>query len=142
MLLTGRADSRRRVHMATLDDLLAELSGVLMQLDDVPAGSVERHRLERRRDELREHLRGVDLDARRPTAELLEEHASLAARLRAAKKERVKKVTTKYLGATQTVGGGVEPAEINKMLDERNRVDELQQRFDHLTEILHERGAL
>jgi hypothetical protein len=128
--------------VTTLDELLAELSRVLTQLDSVPPGSEEQDRLERRRDELREHLRGVDLDAQRPTAELLEEHSRLTARLRTAEKERVKKVGTKYLGATQTVGGGVEPVAINKMLDEGNRVEELQQRLDHLTAILDQRGAL
>lgn len=127
--------------MTTLDELLAELSRILTELDGLAPGE-ERDRLERRRDELRDHLRSIDLDAQRPTAELLEEHARLAARLRTAKKERVKKVTTKYLGATQTVGGGVEPTEINKMLDERNRVEELERRFAHLTGILEERGAL
>ena len=128
--------------MTKLDDLLAELSRVLLQLDGLPVDAGGRAELEQRREQLRSALRSVDLDAQRPTSELLEEHARLTVRLRAAGKERVKKVTTKYLGATQTVGGGVEPEEINRMLDERNRVDELEERLTHLTEILEERGAL
>ena len=128
--------------MTKLDDLLAELSRILVDLEALPPEAAERTDLERRRDELRSSLRSVDLDAQRPTAELLEEHARLTARLRAAGTDRVKKVTTKYLGATQTVGGGVEPEEINRMLDERNRVDELEARLALLTEILEDRGAL
>ena len=128
--------------MTTLDDLLAELSRVLLELDDLPVDSPGRESLESRRDELRAALRSVDVDAQRPTAELLEEHARLDARLRSAGKDRVRKVGTKYLGATQTVGGGVEPAEINRMLDESNRVEELEERLAHLTDILQERGAL
>ena len=128
--------------MTRLDDLLAELSRVLLDLEALSPEAEGRAELEHRRDELRSSLRSVDFDAQRPTAELLEEHARLTARLRTAGKERVKKVTTKYLGATQTVGGGVEPEEINRMLDERNRVDELDTRLAHLTEILRERGAL
>lgn len=129
--------------MSTLEDLLAELSRVLSELDELPADAGQaRETLERRRDEVRERLRSVDMDAQRPTSELLEEHTRLRARLKAADKERVKKVTTKYLGATQTVGGGVEPEEINRLLDERNRVDELTERFEHLTALLEQRGAL
>ena len=128
--------------MTKLDDLLAELSRVLLELDALPPDDEERAALEQRRDDLRTSLRSIDPDAQRPTAELLEEHARLAARLHSAGKDRVKKVGTKYLGATQTVGGGVEPAEINRLLDERNRVDELEARLVHLTEILDGRGAL
>lgn len=129
--------------MSTLEDLLAELSRVLSELDELPADAGQaRETLERRRDEVRERLRSVDMDAQRPTSELVEEHTRLRARLKAADKERVKKVTTKYLGATQTVGGGVEPEEINRLLDERNRVDELTERFEHLTALLEQRGAL
>lgn len=127
--------------MTTLDELLAKLSGVLSALDEEPADPV-RSQLEKQRDELRETLRGLDIDQQRPTAELLEEHARLQARLKAARRERVKKVDTKYLGATQTVGGGVVPTRINRMIDEANRFDELADRFDHLTEILEGRGAL
>ena len=127
--------------MTTLDELLAKLSEVLSALAEEPADPV-RSQLEKQRDELRETLRGLDIDQQRPTAELLEEHARLQARLKAARGERVKKVDTKYLGATQTVGGGVVPTEINRMIDEANRFDELADRFDHLTEILEGRGAL
>ncbi len=129
--------------MSSFDELLAELSRVLLALDatdEADAGS--RARLEARRDELREVLREVDIDARRPTAELLEEHTRLEARLEAARNERVKKIHGKYLGATQTVGGGVVPTEINRMIDEGNRFDELLARFAQLTEILGSRGAL
>lgn len=127
--------------MITLDELLAELSQVLLRLEQEPEGE-PRTVLERRRDELREALRNLDVDGQRPTNELLEEHARLEARLKQARGERVTKAGTKYLGATQTVGGGVAPAEINRMIDEGNRVDELADRFDHLTEILESRGAL
>ena len=93
--------------MSSFDDLLAELSRVLLALDATDeADAAARARLEARRDELREVLREVDIDARRPTAELLEEHTRLEARLEAARNERVKKIHGKYLGATQTVGGG------------------------------------
>lgn len=127
--------------MTTLDEMLAELSQVLIALDDEtdPDARLE---LETRRDRLRDTLRTVDIDEQRPTSELLEEHGRLETRLKAARQERVKKVTTKYLGATQTVGGGVEPAEINRMIDEGNRFDELLERFEHLTEILEKREAL
>jgi len=127
--------------MTTLDELLAELSQVLLTLEREPEGEA-RTTLERRRDELREALRDLDIDQQRPTSELLEEHARLEARLKKARGERVKKTGTKYLGATQTVGGGVAPTEINRMIDEGNRFDELADRFDHLTEILESRGAL
>ncbi len=127
--------------MTTLDLMLAELSQVLIMLDD-EADADTRLELEARRDRLRQSLRGIDIDKQRPTAELLEEHARLNARLKAARQERVKKVTTKHLGATKTVGGGVVPTEINRMIDEGNRFDELLERFDHLTEILEERDAL
>jgi len=127
--------------MTTLDEMLAELSEVLLALDD--EGDAEtRIELEARRDRLREALRSLDIDQQRPTPELLEEHGRLAARLKSARGERVKKVTTKHLGATQTVGGGVVPAEINRMIDEGNRFEELLERFEHLTEILEGRGAL
>ena len=126
--------------MSTLDELLSELNLVLVALD--AADDATRPGLEQRRDAIREKLRTVDLDAQRPTSELQEEHARLAARLHAAKGERVKKVRTKYLGATQTVGGGVVPSEINRMLDEANRVEELEERFERLTHLLEERGAL
>lgn len=127
--------------MTTLDQKLAELSQVLIAIDGEtdPAASSE---LEARRDALREELRAVDIDEQRPTSELLEERARLEARLKAARKERVTKVTTKHLGATKTVGGGVEPVEINRMIDEGNRFDELLDRFDHLTAILEKRDAL
>jgi DNA-binding protein H-NS len=127
--------------MTTLDELLAELSQTLIKLEQEPAGDA-RATLERRRDELREALRDLDIDRQRPTSELLEEHSRLAARLKQARGERVKKVGTKYLGATQTVGGGVAPTQINRMIDEGNRFDDLADRFDHLTEILESRGAL
>lgn len=129
--------------MSSLDQLLAELSQVIVELDELDETDVDdRQRLEARRDELREVLRGVDIDQQRPTSELLEEHSRLAARLAAARGERVKKTGTKYLGGTQTVGGGVVPEEINRMIDEGNRFDELLARFDHLTEILESRDAL
>lgn len=128
--------------MSRLDELLAKLSGVILELDQLPAGDERRAELEARRDELRDRLRSIDMDAQRPTSELLEEHTRLQARLKSAGKDRVKKVTTKYLGATQTVGGGVEPSEINRMLDERNRVEELTARLERLTAILEARGAL
>jgi DNA-binding protein H-NS len=127
--------------MITLDELLAELSQILLKLEEAPEGEA-RSTLEQRRDELREALRNLDIDRQRPTGELLEEHSRLAARLKQARKERVKKVGTKYLGATQTVGGGVAPTEINRMIDEGNRLDELADRFDHLTDILESRDAL
>ena len=127
--------------MTTLDAMLAELSEVLLALDD-EAETETRLELEARRDRLREALRSVDIDQQRPTSELLEEHGRLEARLKAARRERVKKVTTKHLGATQTVGGGVVPVEINRMIDEGNRFDDLLERFEHLTEILEGRGAL
>jgi uncharacterized protein (DUF433 family) len=127
--------------MTELDRLLASLSETLIALD-AETDPAERERLEAKRDELRETLRTVDIDKQRPTAELLEERARLEARLRTARGERVKKVPGKYLGATQTVGGGVVPENINRMIDEGNRFDELLERFDHLTEILTERDAL
>ena len=126
-----------------LDRLLAELSRVVVELDELAEGDdAARHDLETRRDELRELLRSVDIDRQRPTAELLEERNRLEARLTVARKERVKKTGTKYLGGTQTVGGGVVPHEINRKIDEANRVDELLARFEHLTEILESRDAL
>lgn len=126
--------------MSSLDTLLAELSQVIVQLAD--ATGDDRARLEARRDELRAALREIDFEASRPTAELLDEHARLAARLDAARKERVKKIPHKYLGATQTVGGGVEPEEINRLIDEGNRFEELLERYEHLDRILRSRGAL
>lgn len=51
----------------------------------------------------------------------------------------MKKTGTRYLGGTQTVGGGVVPTEINRMIDEGNRFDELLARFDRLTKILESR---
>jgi uncharacterized protein (DUF433 family) len=128
--------------MIELDRLLADLSQTLITLDEGVTDPGERERLEARRDELREALRSVDIDEQRPTSELLEERARLEARLRTARGERVTKVPYKYLGATQTVGGGVVPEEINRMIDEGNRFDELLERFDHLTEILTARDAL
>jgi len=128
--------------MTELDRLLADLSETLIALADGVDDADERSRLESRRDELREALRTVDIDKQRPTSELLEERARLEARLRTARGERVKKVPVKYLGATQTVGGGVVPEEINRMIDEGNRFDELLERFDHLTATLTERGVL
>ena len=127
--------------MKTLDEMLAELSQVLIALDD-ESDATARAELEAKRDRLRERLRSLDIDRQRPTSELLEEHGRLAARLKKARRERVKKVTTKHLGATQTVGGGVVPTEINRMIDEGNRFDDLLERFEHLTEILEGRGAL
>ena len=127
--------------MTTLDKMLAELSQVLVALDD-EVDTDARLELEARRDRLREVLRRIDIDEQRPTSELLEERSRLEARLKAARQERVKKVTTKHMGATKTVGGGVEPTEINRMIDEGNRFDELLDRFEHLTGILESRGAL
>ena len=127
--------------MKTLDEMLAALSQVLIALDD-ESDATARAELEAQRDRLRERLRSLDIDRQRPTSELLEEHGRLAARLKKARRERVKKVTTKHLGATQTVGGGVVPTEINRMIDEGNRFDDLLERFEHLTEILEGRGAL
>lgn len=127
--------------MSTLDALLAELSQTLMALDEETDPSLRRG-LEERRDRLRAELRSVDIDESRPTSELLEEHARLEARLKAARNERVKKVPGKYLGATRTVGGGIEPTEINRMIDEGNRFDELLARYEHLTTVLQSRGAL
>jgi len=129
--------------VTTLDDLLAELSDVLVALAETEGvDSDARVGLEERRDRLRQALRDIDIDQQRPTSELLEERTRLESRLHAARRERVKKVHGKYLGATQTVGGGVVPAEINRMIDEGNRFDELLDRFDHLTDILESRGAL
>ncbi|MGI9647726.1 MAG: hypothetical protein ACR2OI_04330 [Acidimicrobiia bacterium] len=127
--------------MKDLDRMLAELSETLIALEGA-ADPAERERLEARRDELRETLRSVNIDEQRPTSELLEERARLEARLTTARGERVKKVQAKYLGATQTVGGGVVPENINRMIDEGNRFDELLERYDHLTAILTERDAL
>ena len=124
----------------TLDELLAELSEVLLKLDE--AGEPERQVLENRRDELREFLRGIDVDAQRPTNELLAEYETLSRRLKVAEGERVKKTTGKYLGATQTVGGGVVPKKINDMIDAGNRIEELESRVTKLAEILEGRGAL
>jgi len=127
----------------SFDEMLAELSRVVVALDDLGDGDSDtRHALERRRDELRSILRGVDLDEHRPTAELVEERQRLETRLAAARDERVKKTGTKYLGGTQTVGGGVVPVEINRKIDEGNRFDELLARFERLTEILEARQAL
>lgn len=123
-----------------LDELLAELSMVLARLET--ADGPERLRLEVRRDELREFLRAIDIDAQRPTSELLAEHEILKARVARARRERVKKIPGKYLGATQTVGGGVEPKKINEMIDAGNRIEELEERLARLTALLSARGAL
>ena len=129
--------------MKELDQLLAELSQVLAAQAEIGDSDEQaRAGLEERRDRLRAVLRDLDPDEHRPTAELLEEHTRLEARLQAARKERVQKVPGKYLGSTQTVGGGLLPAEINRMIDEGNRFDELLERFHRLTEILQSRGEL
>ena len=129
--------------MSSLDQLLAELSQVLLALDEIDESDPDaRAGLEERRDRLRQMLRGVDVDEQRPTTELVEERTRLEARLEAARRERVRKVPGRYLGASQTVGGGVVPTEINRMIDEGNRFEELADRFDRLTEILQSRGAL
>lgn len=129
--------------MSSLDELLAELSQVLLALDETDeSDSHNRAKLEGRRDELRRTLRKIDLDEQRPTSELLEERTRLEARVNTARSQRVKKIPGKYLGATQTVGGGVEPVEINRMIDEANQLDELVDRLDRLTEILESREAL
>jgi uncharacterized protein (DUF433 family) len=127
--------------MSTLEQMLAELSQILLALDE-ETDAAARFELEGRRDRLRAALRAIDIDESRPTGELLEEHTRLEARLKAARRERVKKVPGKHLGATNTVGGGIVPTEINRMIDEGNRFDELLERFDHLSAILHSRGAL
>lgn len=124
----------------TLDELLAELSRVVVQLDDAPQD--KRRALEARRDELRQFLRSIDVDAQRPTSELLAEHATLVRRLKKAEGERVKKTSGKYLGATKTIGGGIAPKKINAMIDAGNRIEELEERLTRLTEILEDRGAL
>lgn len=127
----------------SFDELLAELSRVVLALDDLGDGDADaRPALAQRRDELRAILRGVDLDEHRPTAELVEERQGIETRLAAARDERVKKTGTKYLGGTQTVGGGVVPVEINRMIDEGNRFEELLARYERLTDILESRQAL
>ena len=70
--------------MTTLDEMLAELSQVLIALGDEP-DTETRVELEARRDRLRDTLRSVDIDQQRPTAELLEEHSRLEARLKKAR---------------------------------------------------------
>ena len=124
----------------TLDELLAELAQVVVQLDNAPPD--QRLALEARRDELRQFLRNIDVDAQRPTSELLAEHAALVRRLKKAEGERVKKTAGKYLGSTKTVGGGIEPKKINAMIDAGNRIEEIEERLNRLTEILEARGAL
>ncbi len=127
--------------MTTLDKLLADLSAVLALLEADP-DLATRQELERRRDDLREALRSIDVDEHRPTPEILEEYHHLAARIKKAKKEQVKKAGAKYAGATATVGGGVVPKNINEMINAGNRLEELEERFEHLQRILDERGAL
>ena len=127
--------------MSTLDEMLAELSGVLTQLDS-DLDETTRLDLEQRRDELRKTLRSINIDEQRSSPELLEEHRRLAARIKSAKKEQVKKAGTRFMGGTATVGGGIPPQEINEMINVGNRLEELEERYDNLHKILDERGAL
>lgn len=125
----------------TLDDALRELSTILGRITQLATDSPEYEELTRRRDELREFLRDIDVDAARPLRELEEELAALDARLASAEKELVKRTKTRFVGAERTVGGGVEPSEINDMIDKANRRDELEARAAHLrTVIANKRG--
>lgn len=127
--------------MSTLDELLAELSGVLLSLEgDVDEDS--RMELEQRRDDLRRTLRSIDIDEQRPTSELLEEHTRLAYRIKKAKGEQVKKKGKRFIGESRTIRGGIPPEELNRMINTANRLDELEERYGRLHRILHERGAL
>ena len=127
--------------MSTLDELLADLSAVLTQLEADPDAAT-RQELERRRDDLRDALRSININERRPTPEILEEYEHLAARIKKAKREQVKRAGAKYAGATATVGGGVVPKNINEMINRGNRLEELEERYEDLHRILDERGAL
>jgi hypothetical protein len=127
--------------VSTLDELLAELSGILISLEgevDEPA----RAELEERRDTLRATLRSINIDEQRPTSELLEEHTRLAARIKKAKGEQVKKKGRKFIGESRVIRGGLTPEEVNEMINIGNRLEELEERYENLHKILDERGAL
>ena len=127
--------------MTTLDELLAELSGVLTQLTgDIDEAS--RTTLEERRDSLRQTLRSINIDERRPTSELLEEHTRLAVRIKKAKGEKVKKRGRSFFRGSAFGRSGTTRDEVNKMIDAGNRLEELEERYDNLHRILDERGAL
>ncbi len=126
--------------MSTLDELLAELSGVLISLEG-EIDETARVELEGRRDTLRATLRSINVDEQRPTSELLEEHTRLAARIKKAKGEQFKPKRGRFKG-TSRIRGGMTPEELNQMIDTGNRLEELEERYDNLHQILDDRGAL
>ena len=126
--------------MSTLDELLAELSGVLISLEG-EIDEAARVELEGRRDTLRATLRSINIDEQRPTSELLEEHTRLAARIKKAKGEQFKKKRGRFAG-TSRIRGGMTPEELNQMINKGNRLEELEERYENLHKILNERGGL
>lgn len=127
--------------MSTLDEMLAELSSVLIALESEVDESA-RAQLEERRDNIRRDLRSIDIEEQRPTSELLEEHTRLAARIKAAKGEQVRKKGKRYMGDSRVIKLSVPPEELNRMINAANRLDELEERYANLHRILMERGAL
>ncbi len=126
--------------MSTLDELLAELSGVLTSLEG-EIDETARAELEGRRDTLRATLRSINVDEQRPTSELLEEHTRLAARIKKAEGEQFKTKRGRFT-VTSRIGGGMTPEELNQMINTGNRLEELEERYENLHKILDERGAL
>lgn len=126
--------------MSTLDELLAELSGVLTSLEG-EIDETARVELEGRRDSLRVALRSINIDEQRPTSELLEEHTRLAVRIKKAKGEQFKKKRSRFTG-TSRIRGGITPEELNQMINKGNRLEELEERYENLHKILDQRGAL
>lgn len=118
------------------DEALRELSDITVKLADLDPADPTFDEVTQRREELRQFMRALDVDAARPLSELEQELAALETRLEAAEKELVSRTKTRFVGAERTVGGGVEPKEINDMIDKANRREELEARADHLRRVI------
>jgi DNA repair exonuclease SbcCD ATPase subunit len=110
------------------DEAFRSFQELLARLDDQALGEAEREALEREAEEMREWFREQAVEEARPLVELEAELASLESRLSAADRDRVKRTKTRFMGAERTIGGGIPPKEINAMLDQANRVEELEAR--------------
>jgi len=131
-----------------LEQLLAEMNEVSSELDSLDESDPRRARLSERQVEIRNELRRFDFDRSRPLAEVETELNHLRSQLKAAQADRIgpmKGRSSSDEGRSWkkafkiSVVGEVRGADINRRIDENNRVADLRARVEHLETVVAER---
>ena len=120
----------------SLDALLQQMNAASTRVASMSEDDPDYESAVAAQEEIRAQLRSFDYDQARPRREVEEELKSLRAQLATAEGDRIGTIKGRFTGADLAVGGKIPATDINRRLDESNRVTEIEERIAHLEEIL------